>query len=252
MKLAADFRRIARESMKGKWAICVAAALIAVLLGGITSSADFNIDFGYNIEEYDVTSFMNIQYAGVKLFSLEGGFVEIIKTCFLIFCLFAAVAFFMLGSIIEMGYCRFNLNLVDKEEVSIGTLFSCFSQWRTTAAARFLQYLYVFLWSLLFVIPGIIASFNYAMVGFVLADHPEMLAGEALAYSKYLMYGNRWRLFCLQFSFIGWHILSVLTFGIGYIWTTPYMQAAHAAFYREISAEEESYTEPEPAEIEQV
>lgn len=237
MKLAADFRRIARESMRGRWAICVAAALIAVMLGGITSSVDFNIDFGYDVGEYDVTHFMNIKYAGVKLLSVEGDFAKILNVYSVIFLLLAAVAFFVLGSIIEMGYCRFNLDLVDKEEVSIGTLFSCFSEWRTTAAARFLQYFYIFLWSLLFLIPGLIASFNYAMVGFVMADHPEMLASEVLSYSKDIMYGNRMRLFWLYLSFIGWHILSILSFGIGYIWVTPYIQASLAAFYREITFE---------------
>ena len=73
------------------------------------------------------------------------------------------------------------------------------------------------------------------MIPYIQAEHPEMAPGDVLARSKEMMEGNRWRLFCLQFSFIGWSILSSLTLGIGNLWLTPYKQAATAAFYREVS-----------------
>ena len=95
--------------------------------------------------------------------------------------------------------------------------------------------MYVLLWSLLFIIPGIIATYSYAMTEFILAEHPELTASEAIARSKEMMSGNRWCLFCLHFSFIGWDILSSLTLGIGNLWLHPYKQAANAVFYREIS-----------------
>lgn len=81
----------------------------------------------------------------------------------------------------------------------------------------------------------IIASYSYAMTEYILADHPELSASEAISRSKEMMEGNRWRLFCLEFSFIGWSILCAFTLGIGYLWLTPYKEAAKAAFYREIS-----------------
>ena len=118
-------------------------------------------------------------------------------------------------------------------------MFGYFSFWKTTAAARLLQTLYILLWSLLFIIPGIIAAYSYSMTGYILAENPNMPADEAIARSKQMMDGNRWRLFCLQISFIGWSILSsLLTFGIGDLWLTPYRQAASAVFYREISGTE--------------
>ena len=141
----------------------------------------------------------------------------------------------MLGSIIRVGYARFNLDLVDGGNPSFETLFGYFSYWKTTAVARLLQSLYVLLWSLLFIIPGIMASYSYAMTEFILAEHPELTAGEAIAQSKVMMAGNRWRLFCLHFSFIGWDILCTLTMGIGHLWLRPYRQAADAVFYREIT-----------------
>ena len=85
------------------------------------------------------------------------------------------------------------------------------------------------------VIPGIVAGYSYAMTEYILAESPNITASEAIQRSKVMMYGNRWRLFCLEFSFIGWGILATLTFGIGYLWLTPYMQAAKSAFFREIS-----------------
>ena len=91
---------------------------------------------------------------------------------------------------------------------------------------------------MLFIIPGIIANYSYAMTGFILAEYPEMTAGEAIERSKEMMDGNRFRLFCLQLSFIGWSILCSFTFGIGNLWLRPYRQAATAAFYREISGTE--------------
>ena len=138
----------------------------------------------------------------------------------------------------EVGYARYNLELVDREGAKIESLFTYFYNWKTTAASRFLRGLYTFLWSLLFIIPGIIAAYSYAMTGYILAEDPELTAGEAISRSKEMMSGNRFRLFCLQFSFIGWEILSALTLGIGNLWLRPYKQAAVAAFYREISGTE--------------
>ena len=103
---------------------------------------------------------------------------------------------------------------------------------------RLLRGLYVFLWSLLFIVPGIVAGYSYAMTDYILAENPNLTASQAIEQSKTMMYGNRWRLFCLQFSFIGWDILATLAFGIGHLWLTPYKQAATAAFYREVSGTE--------------
>ena len=77
----------------------------------------------------------------------------------------------------------------------------------------------------------------YSMSGFIMAENPEMTAKEAMQVSEKMMAGNKWRLFCLQFSFIGWQILCILSLGIGFLWLTPYMNAATAAFYDEISRE---------------
>ena len=143
--------------------------------------------------------------------------------------------YFILGSVVKVGYARFNLNLTAGEKPPFETLFSYFPHWKTVAVAQLLQTVYILLWTCLLIIPGIVASYSYAMTSFILAENPELTASEAITQSKAMMEGNRWRLFCLRFSFVGWAILCAFTLGIGNLVLTPYERAAEAAFYREIS-----------------
>lgn len=97
--------------------------------------------------------------------------------------------------------------------------------------------IYIFLWSLLFCIPGIVKSYAYSMAPYIMADHPEITGEQAITASKNLMNGKKGRLFCLHLSFIGWVILSCLTFGILFIWVGPWMEVAQAKFYESIKDE---------------
>lgn len=237
MKYAADFRYIAREALRGKWLIAVVVGLVASLLGGAGADGP---ELKLNIDASGAHA--SFEYAGQTIFSTGGGLNSEIGAFLVgsaIYITIAAIAmaviYFALGSIIETGYARFNLKLVDRQEASFETLFDYFTYWKTMVVARLLRWVYVLLWSLLFVIPGIIASYSYAMTSFLLAERPELDASEAITLSKEMMRGNRWRLFCLHVSFIGWDILCTLTLGIGYLWLRPYKQTAEAAFYREIS-----------------
>ena len=237
MKYAADFRRIAREALTGKWMIAVLVGLVATLLGGGGSGGP---EVKLNIDGSGANA--SFEFAGQTIFSTGGGLNSDIGAFLVgsavyitIAAIVMAVVYFALGSIISIGYARFNLDLVDRGTPSFETLFGYFSYWKTTAVAKLLQSVYILLWSLLFIIPGIIAAYSYAMTEFILAEHPDLTASEAIAQSKEMMAGNRWRLFCLHISFIGWDILSSLTLGIGNLWLRPYKRAAEAAFYREIS-----------------
>lgn len=238
MKYAADFRSIARNALSGRWTIGVIAGLIASLLGAVASNGPevkLNIDVsGANVV---------FQFAGQTIYSTGGGLNSDIAAwiigsvgAIMLVAMVMAVIYFVLGSIIEVGYMRFNLDLIDRQKESeLGALFGYFAHWKTTAKTKLLQAVYVFLWSLLFIIPGIVAGYSYAMSSYILSEHPELTAKETIERSKQMMVGNRFRLFCLQLSFIGWDILASLTFGIGHLWLTPYKQAATAAFYREVS-----------------
>ena len=87
---------------------------------------------------------------------------------------------------------------------------------------------------MLFFIPGLVKSYSYAMTFYIQKENPEMSGTEAITKSREIMHGNKWRLFCLDFSFVGWYLLSALTCGVLMIWVLPYHMAAHAAFYEEI------------------
>lgn len=242
MKIAEDFRRIARNALTNKWFIAVAVGLVASILGGISGGGP---EFKVNIDGSNISMNFNVAGQTIKSIGTNGGvdsevgaFILASLPIIIIASLFAAVIYFALGSFIGVGYAKFNLNLVDKKNAAFETLFEYFTHWKTTTIARLLRALYVFLWSLLFIIPGIVAGFSYAMTDYILAEDPELTADEAISQSKSLMMGNKWRFFCLQFSFIGWDILATLAFGIGHLWLTPYKQAAYAAFYREVSGTE--------------
>ena len=231
MKLAADFRQAAREALRGKWPIAILIGLVAVLLGGAGSGGP-EVKFNYDVSSGVSTTF---GYGGQTIYStgygldpkwsglLVGGVVYLI-----VIALVLAAAYFILGGIVGVGYAKYNLGLVDRTEPGFEALFAYLPNWKTTTLTRLWKGLYILLGTILLVIPGLIMGYTYAMTDYILAEHPDMAPGE-------VMEGNRWRLFCLQFSFIGWMLLSSLTFGLGNLALRPYQEAAYAAFYREVS-----------------
>ncbi len=246
MKLASDFRASAREALKGKWGLAVITGIVASILGasmhgGSGVSFDFNFS-GINNPEIETDigfpslggadSFEEI-YLGIDpaFWAIMGTVLAVVFAIGFVF----GIAFFILGSIVSPGYAKFNLNLIDGENADLNDLFGYFKYWKSVVLANLLRSVYIFLWSLLCFIPGIIASYSYAMVPYIMADNPELTAREACERSKQMMDGNRIRLFCLTFSFIGWSFLCAFTCGIGNIVLTPYIEASVADFYREIS-----------------
>ena len=99
-----------------------------------------------------------------------------------------------------------------------------------------LMYILIFLWSLLFLIPGIIKTYSYAMTPYILHENPDLTASEAIHRSRMMMKGHKFDLFWLQLSFIGWFFLSIFTCGIGFLWLQPYYYTAQAAFYEEVKS----------------
>ena len=114
-------------------------------------------------------------------------------------------------------------------------LFGGFNYFGKAFLSTFLMGLFIMLWCLLFVVPGIIKTYSYAMTFFIIAEDPSVGSVEAITRSRQLMDGNKWRLFCLYRRFTGWGILCLFTFGIGFLWLWPYMMAATAAFYDDLT-----------------
>lgn len=232
MRSSSDLRFIARRALTGRWGVAIGSSIVASLLGGIYS-ANINFNFNYSDNETAGNSifswFSNLNGSQMVFLGAVGAFLLNIALVF-------SIARLFIGSIVGIGYAKFNLDLVDNvTEARFATLFSYMRFWKVAIITRIVRTLYIVLWTLLFIIPGIVASYNYALTDYILAENPELTTKEALELSKKMMYGHRFQLFCLEFSFIGWAFLCVLSLGIGLIWLLPYTEAAKAAFYREVS-----------------
>lgn len=217
---ASDFRSRAREALRGHWGTAIGVCFVAALLSGILSPTGSSA-----VSSQTQNMSLSMSYQSMVL-------LETLTVAGLLLSLF-------LGGVISLGQATYCLKLADHREGRFSDLFSQFHRFGAGFAMNLLTSLFISLWSLLLVIPGIIATYRYAMTPYLMAEHPELGALEAIRESKRLMHGNKWRLFCLHFSFIGWSFLSVLTFGIGILWLSPYMETANAIFYRSLMVQEE-------------
>lgn len=148
---------------------------------------------------------------------------------------------------LDVGFMNaFRVFYERRDDRLTGNMFELgFSAYWHNVGGMFFYGLKLWLWFLLFIVPGFIMCFAYAMTPFILNDHPELSAWEASRRSEEMMRGHKWRLFCLELSFIGWYLLAILTFGIGLLWLIPYVTTSLAAFYNDLKAEqgEEAVTE---------
>jgi uncharacterized membrane protein len=145
------------------------------------------------------------------------------------------IGLLILGGPLTIGLYGYFSKKARGEPVSFGNLFDAFSDLFGKSFLLWLfEGIFLCLWSLLFCIPGIIKTFSYSMSFFILRDNPGMKPIDAITASRKMMNGHKWRLFCLFFSFIGWSLLCTLSFGIGYLWLTPYVIQSMANFYEDL------------------
>lgn len=197
MKRAKEFRRQAWNSIRGKWGTLVITYLVYLVIFGCVGALSVIPSLG----------------------AVLGSIVTLIIT-----------------GPFSLGLSIISLNIVRGDNVTVNNLFVGFKRFLDAFLANLINGILIALWSLLFIIPGIIKGYSYSMTYYILADNPSMTANDARKKSMDIMRGNKWRLFCLQLSFIGWLLLCVLTFGILTLWISPYIQTATAAFYEDISA----------------
>jgi len=137
--------------------------------------------------------------------------------------------------VFQQGYRYYTRKLADARPGSVQDLFAPFIDSRRIVKLQLWTILFTFLWSLLFIIPGFIALYRYRFAYYILMDHPDITAKEALAYSADLTKGYKWDLFVLDLSFLGWTMLTSLTFGILGLWISPYQLRVEAEAYKYIS-----------------
>jgi uncharacterized membrane protein len=132
-----------------------------------------------------------------------------------------------------VGLIIFSLNLL-KDNAQFEDAFKAFPDILRLTGASFLIGLFAFLWSLLFLIPGIIKAYSYSMTLYIMSEDLDIYIMDAIEKSRHMMNGFKMKLFLLELSFIGWGILCLFTLGIGFLWLVPYVSVAKAAFYNDI------------------
>ncbi|MDB9822450.1 DUF975 family protein [Deltaproteobacteria bacterium] len=134
----------------------------------------------------------------------------------------------------SVGACIFSIAIARKQDPQLSQIFQGFQKFGVSLGAYILQMIFILLWTLLLIIPGIVAALSYYMTFFIIAENDSIGPLEAIRKSKEMMYGNKWKLFCLFLRFLGWALLCLLTLGIGFLWLTPYMFISCAKFYDDV------------------
>jgi uncharacterized membrane protein len=214
MPRAADFRKLGRDALSGNWPLAVLVTLIGALLGGMNFGG--YVDLSGDQMSYGPWQYSNFYYYLVYVLAVYG-----------------TITFFV-GSAVQLGMCCFFINLQRRAEISVNDLFSRFSIFGRALLLRLFMFVLVLAWSLLLIVPGIVAAYRYAMAPYLMSQNTELSAREAVALSKRMMDSHKGRLFCLDLSFIGWFILGGLTFGIGLLFVYPYVLSARAAFFLDL------------------
>ncbi len=210
MKLR-DIRRSGAAALSGNWLIAIVACLIVGSLSAVFSLA-----------------------SSLIVGDAEGGLMLTNPMLALALSIAFIVAEIIVTNGVYVGFAEFFLDVADIAKPRLVTLFAHFNKAGRAVAVTFLVALRVIIGTVFFVIPGIIAAYKYSMVYYVLATNPHLTAAEVLCESKYIMRGNKWKLFCLEFSLIGWYLLIAITFGLASFFVAPYIQSVHASFYREV------------------
>lgn len=204
-----ELKRMAKDSLKGKYAEAIKLYLIYFL---IIFGINFIIGFGFGF------------YAGITGNPINDFTMSIIE-------IVASIISIIIESLIAFGMTSFYLKISRNEKVTYKELFSKKHLFWPYIAIYVVTTIFTFLWSLLFIIPGIIASIAYSLVYLIKLDNEELSTLEVIKESKRLMDGHKWEYFVLNLSFIGWILLGLLTFGILYFWLIPYMSVTQANFY---------------------
>ena len=215
MKTNQELKNSALAALKGNWAPAVLGAIFFTFATCLITSPGYCA----NMAAFDMPFFNSINPKLLKIFS---------NSSFLL-------NFFLLYPL-SLGYSVAHKELLQNGDAAItrNTVRLAFSDYVRNAVSILLVYLYTILWTLLFIVPGIIKGLAYSLTPFIVKDNPQLSPNEAINLSMKMMKGHKFDLFYLYLSFIGWILLAMLTLGIGLLWVIPYMQTSMAAFYLDV------------------
>lgn len=249
MKSNTEYKNAALSALKGNWAKAVLATVVYMAI--VYFAMGPNLYYTMKMQTYmqeNVTSSSSGSFSSIFAEAMERTMAMAQDPEYLalqqkssgwsgVYFLLTILVILPFG----LGFANaFRRLLVSGENDVLGNSFRIATKpyWHKTWG-MFLVYLFIFLWSLLLIIPGIVKAFSYSMTPYILEEYPELSANEAIDRSRAMMKGHKFDLFWLLLSFIGWGILCFFTLGIGILWLIPYMQTSVAAFYEDVKADYE-------------
>lgn len=146
------------------------------------------------------------------------------------------IASLIISGPLTLGLAVFSLSISRNQEAKLEQIFQGFNYFGNLLSTYLLMILFILLWTLLLIIPGIIAAISYSMTFYILAEDNSIGAMDAIDKSKKMMDGYKWKYFCLLLRFTAWALLCILTLGIGFLWLMPYLQVSMAKFYDDVKA----------------
>ena len=229
MKQNTDYKNDALAALKGNWGKAVLATVIYMAIVSIAMGPYLTQTFKFQAAMTAAGSAMDAQVLLSQISTLYG-----------YMGLYYLLVIFLIAPLMVGFFNAFRMLLLQGDREIPTNMFKIATKgyWHKVWG-MFLMGVFIFLWSMLFVIPGIIKAFSYAMTPYILEEHPELTANEAIDHSRAMMKGHKFDLFWLYLSFIGWGILCIPTLGIGTFWLIPYMQTAQASFYEDVKADYE-------------
>ena len=173
-------------------------------------------------------SFVEIEVDGIMKYKLENFSIYFVPNIFYDLFLLCLMP-------VNFSFVYIAKKVYNQETILFKDIFFGYTKIIRFILLYLLQMIYIFLWSLLLVIPGIIKTFSYAMCPYIAVDNPELSVNECITKSKKMMSGYKWSYFCMLFSYLGWILLSIFTFGILLFWVMPRIQQASYLFYLKVS-----------------
>ena len=220
-----ELRAKAWESLKGKYWM---AFIVVLVLGILSSIGTSMVTFSQNLTEV-----LNLVDPSEMDSTMEVGAIVVICIA-LVSCLIGFLISLFVGNAATVGLCNYFIKNTYSKPSFADAFYGFKVKYGRNVGTLLLSGIKLVLWTFLFIIPGIIKSYEYAIIPYILADDAQISSKDAFKKAKQMMNGNKWRLFKLNFSFIGWFVLCVLTFGLGTFFLIPYVNAANAEFYAEL------------------
>jgi len=222
----AELKQFAKQRLRFGWGTAVAVTLVASMLGAGISGGSFNLNIDLNEETIppSVQSWLEALLSPSVLPIVLG----VLGSALLVALLFDI----FVSNVVTVGLHGWFLRYQRGEEVAFGELFAGFRFYSTALSTRLLTDIYTFLWSLLFLIPGIVKAYAYSMADYLIYENPNLSASRALELSQRMTDGYKGDLFVLDLSWFGWNILNALTGGLlGILYLYPYIHTTEAAVY---------------------